>query len=71
MSCDMFLVTFPCANECFSVENNLRTHPLIEFSFVCCEYRGIEIGYFLYCRAGRKMFMKWLRYVLLERFKLL
>ena len=32
MSCDRFLVTFACANECFSGENNLETHPVFEFS---------------------------------------
>ena len=33
VSCDMFLVTFACANECFLVKNNLETRPLIEFFF--------------------------------------
>ena len=31
LSCDMFLVTFACANEYFSGENNFETHPVIEF----------------------------------------
>ena len=53
----MFLVTFPCAYECFSVKNNLRTHSVIEFSFVRCEY-GEICTYVLdtFRITGRKMF---------------
>ena len=53
VSCDMFLVTFACANECFSGENNLENHPVIEFSFYVEGLKEFKLDTF--CITDREM----------------
>ena len=65
----MFLITFVCTNECFSGENNLETHPVIEFSFNYVA--GIRnLNQILYVSLIVGCFMKWLCYASLERFQI-
>ena len=64
----MFLVTFTYTNECFSGENNLETHLVIE---IFCMIRvERNINWILFVSPIASCFMKRLWYPLLEKFQI-